>query len=187
MSIRQIFHNLISYQFQNQHGQVRTAYLDQYFNKYKGKSDTDDYTLHKRVLFQFANTFFSRKNIKSLFHKDLLKSLFQKNMNVAINILTYYIDDVTKILNDLSESSYPHIFHQQIMDRYNRTILSLEAIQPQIQLHHIDAKNIKFEYPVEYRYQPPKPIQPYTYRNLVLTHMKGHRGFVRDYEYYHYW
>lgn len=47
MSIRQIFHNLISYQFQNQHGQVRTAYLDQYFNKYKGKSDTDEYTLHK--------------------------------------------------------------------------------------------------------------------------------------------
>lgn len=108
-------------------------------------------------------------------------------MNVAINVLNYYIDDVTKILNDLSESSYPHIFHQQIMDKYNRTILSLEAIQPSIQLHHIDAKNIKFEYPVEYKYQPPKPIQPYIYRNPVLTHKKGHRGFVRDFEYYHYW
>lgn len=185
MSIRQIFRNLISYKFKNERNQVKTAYLDHYFVKFANKSNTYDYTLHKRVLYQFANTFNTKSNIKSLLHSKMLQSIFLDKWQIAIEILEDYVYQIHTILNDLTGSSNPHIFISQILQKYNNCILSLEAIQP-----HIEPKPVnldKLERFVEYKYQPPKPILPYYSRYPVLTHRKGHRGFVRDYEYQQHW
>lgn len=185
MSIRNTFHNLISYKFKNNRNQVKTAYLDTYFNRYVNKSNTYDYTLHQRVLFQFANSFNTRSNIKSLLHPKLLQNLFQDKWELAVKILNYYIDDIMKILADLTPSSYPHILIDQILQKYNSTILSLEVIQPQIELRQPNLDDL--EHFVETKYQSPKPILSYSSRSPILTHRKGHRGFVRDFEYHYYW
>lgn len=186
MSIRQIFHKLIAYRFRNDQNKVRTAYLDTYFTKYVNKSSTYDYILHDKVMIQFAKNFI-RYHDKPMFKRELVMRLFSDHLNDFIDAMNYYFGEVFKIINDYaSGSSDPHIFINQILQKYNDTIYKLERI-PQLPLRHIDASKIKFEFPVETKYQPPKPILSYSSRSPILTHRKGHRGFVRDYEYYHYW
>lgn len=175
--IKQKFHKLISYRFKNDENLVKTAYLDTYFREYENKSGTGTYTLHQHAFLQFAN-YFIEHPIR--FTQAQLEIIFQYLTSEAIKILNYYNQDIIRIINDYTESAYIHIFISQILQKYNNTIYSLEQLFDKLQ-------NIKIYLLPTIRHHYPKPIHSYQYREKVLTHKKGHRGFVSDYDYYTYW
>lgn len=175
--IRQKFHKLISYKFKNDENQVKTAYLDTYFRNYQNKSGTETYTLHQHAFLQFANYFMDHP---VRFTQAQLEIIFQHLTSDAMRILNYYTQDIINIIRDYTESSYISIFISQILQKYNNTIYSLEQLKNKLD-------SIKPLQLPAIRYHYPKPIHSYQYRQKVLTHKKGHRGFVSEYEYYTYW
>lgn len=178
MEIRDTFHKLISYKFKNDNGVVRTAYLDTYFRDYDGRSGTYDYDLHQLAFLQFAN-YFIKHPLR--FTRPQLQKIYQHLTNKAIEILFFYTIDIRTIIDDYNpRASYVHIFIDQVLQKYNRTIIDLEDLKRKLD-------NLPIMYIPTIRYQYPNPIHPYTHRAKILTHRKGHRGFVSEYQYTNYW
>lgn len=178
MEIRDIFHKLISYKFKNDDGHVKTAYLDTYFRDYDGRSGTYDYDLHQLAFLQFAN-YFIKHPLR--FTRPQLQKIFHHLTNEAIEILFFYTMDIRKTIDDYNpRSSNVHIFIDEVLEKYNRRILDLEYLK-----NKLDKFTMVLLPSTQYHY--PKPIHPYTYREKVITHRKGHRGFVSEYQYQTYW
>lgn len=178
MTIRETFHKLIGYKFKNDEGHVKTAYLDTYFHKYRNKSDTSDYTLHQHAFLQFSLYFV---NHPVRFTQAQLEKIFQYLTPDVMQRLKYYTQDILNIIHDFAAgSSYVHIFISQVLQKYNMLISNLEYLKQKLD-------NVKPFLLPTIRYHYPSPIHSYQSREKVLTHKKGHRGFVVDYEYKTYW
>lgn len=177
-TIRETFHKLIRYKFKNDFGHVRISYLDTYFLKYKTQS-TSEYSLHQSALEHFMQQYVTHPPKFKLAH--IVELFTSTHVDLVRKILTQYRLDVLQIIYEyVPNSSYVHIFLNQILQKYNSTILSLEALQASLN------KVKPFLLPT-IRYHYPSPIHPYQSREKVLTHKKGHRGFVSEYEYKTYW
>lgn len=185
------FRFMLAYRFRNQHGFVRTAWLDTFDRNFKNKSGTETYTLYQRVANQYFNyqmtlieSDSALKRINSVIQKLLQSYAINQDYNeVLINIT---INDYLKKYNDSNNrfhnNSYePLIYIRYQIDDFNHFIKNLSGLL-----------NLNIFYPVprhftEIKKVIPKPIETWYERTPILTHRKGYRGFVKDYEYVAHW
>ena len=189
--VKSQFRFMLAYRFKNEHGFVKTAWLDTFDIRFKNKSGTQTYTLYQRVASQYYNyqITLTYSNSQSNRINSIIKKLLQSytfKPGFTQFMLKIVVEDYLNKFNDsnkkYSENNYePLIYIRYQLDDFNKfvkdlgDILNFKLIYPQPR-HFIETKNIN-----------PKPIETWYERNPIITHRKGYRGFVRDYEYIAHW
>lgn len=187
------FHFMLAYRFQNARGRVRTSWLDIFDRRFRGGSGTHTYTIYQRVARQYYNyqmTLIEQRDFTPRIGEVLERLLQTYPIRTDFNeFLVYQLaNEYIRQFNDNNErynnNQYTpyHYIRQQIED-YNQFIRRLSGfldlafpIPVPRQIELVETKNII-----------PKPIQMWYERNPILTHRKGYRGFVKDYEYRTHW
>lgn len=188
---------MLAYRFQNERGLVKTAWLDTFDSKFKNKSGTQTYTIYTRVANQYYN-----------YHMTLLESdSIPKRIDSVISRLleTYTFNPgQDEILMNIAISSYVDKYNDNNNKFHNDLYTPLNYIRYQIHdfnhfIHTLsEILNMSFMYPsprpintfigyAETKKINPSIIHPYYVRTPILTHRKGYRGFVRDYQMDIYW
>lgn len=192
------FHFMLAYRFQsNRPGHVRTAWLDTFDRNFKTKSGSETYTIYKRVAEQYFN--YQMKILQSESVANRLKSVinhllesytikpdFTKSFihSLIYDYLNKYGDSHERYRDNRYE---PLIYIRYQVDDFNHFISNLSGVL-----------NLSFTYPqprpittltkyAETKNITPPVIHPWYERTPTLTHKKGYRGFVRDYDYLYHW
>lgn len=189
------FHYLLSYQFRavgrDDRHPVRTAYLDTYFNKfqngYKSTHDTHKWPLRRNALRLYFNQKW-RYDTRKDRHLTHIQDPEKRN---ALNRLLYdfkvYINTMGRDFFryvDLENDTNVEIYYEQIMQRFHSLIdhIHRERIYEPITRTNIEPRQVALT-----KNMPVPIIHPWVERVPILTHRKGHRGFVKDFEYVHHW
>lgn len=159
--------NLLSYQFRNERGFVKTANLEDVYNKFKGKSDIN--AIYVRALVQWFKTFL--KKTHEIVKNKGYNWAFVKNFYMFYNNVSWLLQYVKGDINFGSDAKEDikkiiHEYHVAFDTPDFKLIDSDKIPMPVIQ------KEINLLY------------QGYVERVPYLTHKKGYRGWIRDYHYY---
>lgn len=187
------FHFMLAYRFQNERGFVKTAWLDTFDRKFKNKSGTQTYTLYTRVASQYYNyqigLTYSNSQTNRI-NDILLKLLESYNLkpdftDAILRIITVdYLNKFNDSNRRYSDSLYEPLtyIHYQI-DDFNKFINSLAGV---LNMDFVYPKPRQINIALSKNINPPI-IHPWHERIPILTHKKGYRGFVRDYDYITHW
>ena len=161
-------YNLLSYQFRNERGFVKTANLEDVYNKFKNKSHIN--AIYYKSLIQWMNSFL--KKVEKL-NDECKNIIFMRQLDKFVNNVWWFLRYDHGDLNDGSKSKEDiyrviHEYHLAFDLPDVKLIDSDKVPMPVIQ------KEIKLVY------------QEWIERIPYLTYKKGHRGFVRDYDYRYY-
>lgn len=189
--IKSHFRFLISYRFQNNFGHVRTCWLDTFDRRFHGRSGTQTYTIYQRVASQYYNYQMGLIGDDSILNKinsvvARLLEMFPINPDFEEYMIRQSVVDFLQKYNENNQRYSTHFYEPLVYINYqltdfNRFVASLS--------HLIDTR---FQIPLLHHFQDiksisPPVIHPWIERTPILTHKKGHRGFVKDYGYWTHW
>lgn len=162
--------HLLNYQFKNSSGLIRTCNLEVVYNKFKNKSNIN--AVYYLAFNQWANSFKNKV--------DYFTSHFNKVDIVFVKCFLRFLKDIKYLFvyskGSISNSELAKEDIATIIKKYHQAFDSYpEYIPPLIDSDKVPMPVIQKEIKILYH--------SYIERIPYLTHKKGYRGFVREYDY----